>query len=605
MQVIAFLPHKQNAKDNKMKKYLSNPWFYLVLALLLGWFIGRQWQDEAPVPEREKETAAETTYTCSMHPQIRQDEPGDCPICGMELITVENKTSGADPSAIHLSETAKALANIQTMVVQKGRAQKTIPLTGQIKAAADAIHAQVTHIPGRLEALYVEYPGQQVRQGTIIARLYSPALIQAQTELQEAYSLRDAQPGLYAAAKNKLSNWTLSENDIAALLAAQTPMKNFPIRASASGVVRTLDVQEGDYLRAEQRLFSLIELEEVWAELNLHEQDLPWIDEGDSVQIKLRSYPAEVFTGQISYIDPVIDPITQVATARVVLPNQTGLLKPEMTIQAQVSAKLKAASHQIAVPKSAVLWTGSRSVIYLMNADGTYRLREVTLAGDLGHSYLIASGLEEGARIVVNGVFTVDAAAQLAGKPSMMSPQTESGEKASAGGQPHEHDSQEGKAALQEQQKQSLPTLPNKQGEPFAPLLSAYLDLTQALSEDQKEQAQEQARGLYQQAQQIIKLSLSGSAAQWQDFLKEELLPTLQSMQRTQELEQMRADFKKSSAFMVDLARALPGNQNLYVQYCPMADQNKGGFWLSTKEEIANPYFGAMMYRCGSVVDHL
>lgn len=578
-----------------MKKYFKSPWLYLVLALALGLLIGRNWQETPHQHSSSKEEAEATTYTCSMHPQIRQEEPGNCPICGMELIPVESKQSGIDPSGIHLSETAQRLANVQTITVSRGKAQRKLSLTGQVKAAADAVHAQVSNIPGRLEKLYVEYPGQTVRQGTVVAQLYSPALVQAQTELQEAFRLREEQPGLYQAARRKMKNWQLSSRDIDRLLHADAPADKFPIRAIASGVVRSLAVQEGDYLKAEQRLFTLVDLTEVWVELDLHEGDLAWVNLGDSVSVAIKAFPAKTFQGKVTYIDPLINPQTQVAKARVVIENDQGRLKPEMIAQADVFTKLSTDKDFIAIPKSAVLWTGKRSIVYSIADDGTYHMREVSLAGDLGSSYLIADGLKEGQEIVANGVFTVDAAAQLAGKPSMMN--------SSEDHQAHDHEP--GQKALEDLSEAEVSDLKIADQKPFNTLIEPYLQLTVALSDDDESAAQAAVDQLNKKAQALLEQPLTGAAKQWQSRLRAEFYPAIQAMDKSPSMAGLRSDFKVVSEEMVALVKDLSLQKKLYVQFCPMADQNQGGFWLSTEKEIANPYFGAMMYSCGSVVEQL
>ena len=136
-----------------------------------------------------------------MHPQIRQHEPGKCPICGMDLIPLTDETGDADPLAIRMSATAMQLANVQTEVIRTGNARKEIRVIGKAQADERKIYSQVTHLEGRIESLKVNFTGEEVKQGQVLATIYSPDLVNAQQELFTAYAMRNSQPGLYQAAR--------------------------------------------------------------------------------------------------------------------------------------------------------------------------------------------------------------------------------------------------------------------------------------------------------------------------------------------------------------------------------------------------------------------
>jgi Cu(I)/Ag(I) efflux system membrane fusion protein len=164
----------------------------------------------------------------------------------------------------------------------------------------------------------------------------------------------------------------------------------------------------------------------VWLLFDVYESDIGWIKKGDKVEYTVASLPGESFSGTISFLDPVIDPKTRVAKARVATTNPDSKLKPEMFVSGTVQAQLTKKSEAIVVPKTAVMWTGQRSVAYVQSSTEqgvSFKMREVTLGPALGESYIIENGLQEGEEIAVNGTFSIDAAAQLAGKPSMMNPE--------------------------------------------------------------------------------------------------------------------------------------------------------------------------------------
>ena len=153
------------------------------------------------------------------------------------------------------------------------------------------------------------------------------------------------------------------------------------------------------------------------------EVDLPFLNRGDQVHFTLQALPGKTYTGRIAFIDPIINPSTRTARVRVEVPNSHMELKPEMYATAEVSAPLQGYKDRITVPQTAVLWTGKRSIVYVKQPDTstpTFLMREVELGPSLGNAYVILKGLSEGEEVVTNGVFSIDASAQLEGKQSMM-----------------------------------------------------------------------------------------------------------------------------------------------------------------------------------------
>lgn len=400
----------------------------LVIGMLLGWlFFGG---NDAPKSEDEHNhvEGMETIWTCSMHPQIQMKEPGQCPLCGMDLIPLESNESAIDPNAIQMTEDAMKLANIQTMMVGDGTGtSKKLALNGKVQIDERKLYTQSTHIPGRIEKLTVNFTGEKVNRGQTLAMVYSPELVTAQEELLQAYRMKEAQPELFEAAKQKLSNWKIGENTINRIISANKPIQQFPITADVSGIITAKKVDLGDYVGQGMPIYEIADLSSLWVLFDVYESDMPWVKVGDKISYTVQSLPGESFEGVISFIDPLINPQTRVASARVEVKNQENKLKPEMFVSGVVNNSVsKSASKDIVIPKSAVMWTGERSVVYIKNTVSNkvnFKLREVTLGASLGDAYIIKEGLTAGEEIVVNGTFTVDAASQLAGKPSMMSPE--------------------------------------------------------------------------------------------------------------------------------------------------------------------------------------
>src|SRR5450759_1062994 len=183
-------------------KIFSNKYAKYSLILILGTFIGWLFFHPTQKKEEKHDLTAEVTkgtiWTCAMHPQIRMEQPGKCPICGMELIPlVKSSTTSIDPSAIHLSKEAAQLANVLTSFVTKQKPVKEVRLYGKVQVDERLFQSQVSHVPGRIERLSVNFTGETVVKGQVLAEIYSPELITAQQELLETVKTKQSQPELY------------------------------------------------------------------------------------------------------------------------------------------------------------------------------------------------------------------------------------------------------------------------------------------------------------------------------------------------------------------------------------------------------------------------
>ncbi|WP_158962896.1 efflux RND transporter periplasmic adaptor subunit [Myroides fluvii] len=403
----------------------------LLVGLLLGWLIfGGSATHEHNGEEAPTEEAA-VVWTCSMHPQIKMDKPGKCPLCAMDLIPLKSAGGGddaIDDDAIQMSKEAVALANIQTTVVGRRDAIKDLQLYGTIQVDERLQQSQTSHVNGRIEKLFINFTGESVKLGQLIATIYSPDLLNAQQELLEAQKLANFQPALLEAAKEKLRLWKMSETQINKVLSTGKASPYVSIFANTSGIVTAKNVNQGDYLTQGSVLYTIANMSKLWAVFEAYEADLPFIKEGDIAAYTLQSVPGKVYKGKISFINPILDATSRTAKIRVEVDNKDQVLKPEMYATATIQAPIKGGNgQQITIPKSAVLWTGKRSVIYVKqpNTDTpAFKMREIVLGPSLGDHYVVSTGLQEGEEIVTHGVFTVDSSAQLEGKPSMMNNNT-------------------------------------------------------------------------------------------------------------------------------------------------------------------------------------
>lgn len=573
----------------------------LVIGFLLGWFFFSG-TSENKTAELQREQSESAVWTCSMHPQIRQFESGQCPICGMDLIPVNNESlSGENPMEVKMSPTAMQLANVQTWVIEKQEPVKEVRINGKVKVDERRVFSQSSHIPGRIERLRVSFTGEYVSKGQVLAYLYSPELVTAQEELFEANKIKERQPALFEAVKEKLLNWKLTEKQIEKILRAGQIQEQFPVLADESGVVLNKKVNLGDYVKTGQSLFEIADLSKVWVLFDVYESDMAWIKKKDQIAFTVRSFPGETFTGHITFIDPVINPKTRVASARIELQNKSGQLKPDMFALGIVKSPLEHQEKRLIVPKSAVMWTGERSVVYIKHTSVSgigFMMREVLLGPSLGDSYIISEGLEVGEEIAINGTFSIDAAAQLAGKPSMMNPE---GGPASMG---HNHGSgaagntttapSEG-VSINKETKQSL-----------KPLLDEYLLLKDALVADQLPRAQTIAVSLQDLLGEVNMTNFNGVAHNsWMRYHLE-TEKALKSFNLADDIAEAREAFEDLSDQFVYLAKSFgPFEQTLYIQHCPMANNDNGANWISKDEQIRNPYFGESMLTCGQVEEKI
>ncbi|MBE0647429.1 MAG: efflux RND transporter periplasmic adaptor subunit [Bacteroidales bacterium] len=405
--------------------------FLIGLGLFTGWLFfhspGKglpETQQQVDSHEHQGVSAQEEIWTCSMHPQIRMHEPGKCPICAMDLIPLMQGGVTQDPTAIQLSAEAIALAHVQTSVVSKNQSAREIRLYGTVQPDERLLQSQPAHIPGRIEELDVNFTGETVKKGQILAKIYSPELIKAQQDLLEAMKMKDIQPAILEAARERLRQWKLTPDQIAAIENSGEITTEFPVLAGTSGIVMARRINVGDYVNRGTTLFDIADLSKLWVLFDAYEQDLPFIRTGDKITYTLQAMPGKTYKATVKFVDPFVDPATRVAKIRVELPNHNGQLKPEMFAAGVIQAHTDQFKNNLVIPRSAVMWTGKRSVVYVRLADEeepTFKLREITLGPRLGNSYVVVEGLAEGEEIVTEGTFSVDAAAQLEGKPSMMS----------------------------------------------------------------------------------------------------------------------------------------------------------------------------------------
>jgi len=577
-----------------MKKNIIFIALALVIGLLGGYLIFGGSSTGSDNHAHAEEAAADQMWTCSMHPQIMQPEPGDCPICGMDLIPAEAGAEGLSPNEIKMTKNAMALANIQTTVVGNASEEdeNTMVLSGKIMPNEEANAVQASYFEGRIERLNVNFTGENVRKGQLLATIYAPALVAAQQELLTAASMKESQPSLYKAVRNKLKLWKLSDSQIDDIESSGKVRENFPIYATVSGTVTEKLAEEGDYVSQGQPLVRVSNLGSVWAMFDAYENQISQLKVGQKITVTTNAYPNKEFEATISFIDPRLNTQSRTVSVRATLNNSEGLFKPGMFVSSKVQMSESAdKQEQISVPASAVLWTGNRSLVYVKtNPDEPiFEMREVSLGAKNGERYQILEGLENGDEIVTHGTFTVDAAAQLQGKRSMMN--------------------LEGQVAID-----SIDYLSNVERlvvpSAFQAQLKAvfddYMVIEKALVNDDSETPKNGANALLKSIENVdMKLVTEEPGHSRWMLLEKEMRESALAISKTSDIQEQRDHFGPLSAHLINAVKTFGIDQKVYVDYCPMVNDDEGAFWLSTEEEILNPYYGASMLRCGEVVEEI
>jgi Cu(I)/Ag(I) efflux system membrane fusion protein len=605
----------------------------LLLGFVAGLYLSPDSSESVSTTMDVVAPAKATIWTCSMHPLIQQPNPGDCPICGMDLIPLIND-SGADdsPRTLSMSDSSRALADIQTTLVKQEYPVAEVRLVGQLDYDETLEKSLTARFPARIDELFVNFTGISVKAGEHLAKVYSPDLLLAQRELLTAYRA-DPDGSITDVAKEKLRLWDLLPVQIDEIIERNEAKDHFVLKAPIGGVVVAKNVKEGDYVKTGEVLFRIVDLSNLWAELDAYESDLPWLRYGQDVVFSVEGVPGETFHGQISFIEPEMNRKTRTVAVRVNVPNPDGRLKPGMFVRSIVSARLAAGGKVYApefagkwispmhpevvkdgpgqcdvcgmdlvpaeslgyvdhvsepapviVPSSAVLQTGKRAVVYVEKPNAerpTYDGREIVLGPRAGDNYIVISGLESGDRVVTNGAFKIDSALQIQAKPSMMNP--------SGGGQNpgHNHGGEAPKSGQVDHSQHKGMTMLEISDELAPKLLSPYLAMQSALASDALDTAKAQAKDM---------MEVTGHAGALPELLH--------NMLAAESLEAFRKPyFETLSNAMIAAVKANSDAfaSGLYLMHCPMVYEDRGADWLQSDQKLMNPYYGSMMLHCGEL----
>ena len=340
-------------------------------------------------------------YACSMFCVPPLPEPGKCPVCGMDMVEVNDDTTGgngSDAPRLAVSANARALAEIRTAPVVRQYVTVDVRLVGKVVVDETRRKTITTWVPGRIDHLFVDYVGVRVNRGDTMVKLFSPELIAAQEELIQVLKaakemernglsgMQQTTEATVAASRARLVNFGLTADQVAAVEQAGQPSDHVEIRAPQSGTVIEKTALEGQYVQTGTPIYTIADLSELWVVLDAYESDLVWIRYGQEVSFEAEAYPGKVFTGRIAFIDPVLDDRTRTVKVRVNVPNSDGRLKPAMLVRGQVRSRI-AAGGRIMDPELAGKWISPRHPEIVKNGPGTCDRCGIALvkAEDLGY----------------------------------------------------------------------------------------------------------------------------------------------------------------------------------------------------------------------------
>ncbi len=353
-----------------------------------------------------------TTYTCSMHPQVRSDKPGNCPICGMTLIPVTNNTGTSSMQEVELSNEQIQLANIKYDTLSTGVLNNETVLTGTINFNEKNIEIVPSRVMGRIEKFYFRNVGDYVPKGAKVFELYSEEVNSAKQEyilaLQKRQALGNAVVDfdrIIQSARNKLLLWGISQGQINELEQTGKAPLTTAFYSTAGGYITSVDALEGAYVMAGQTVLRLANTSTVWAEAQVYTSQMSQISRNGSVTVRLPDLGNKEVAGKIEFVNPEINPQTRINLLRVAVSNAGNQLKPGMSAYIILKGKQ---SNSITLPSDAVIRSENMATVWLKNGPNTFRYHLVTTGMESGNQVQITGGLNKGDTVVVSGAYLLN-----------------------------------------------------------------------------------------------------------------------------------------------------------------------------------------------------
>ena len=352
-------------------------------------------------------------WVAPMDANYKRDKPGKSPM-GMDLVPVYVDNEGGDGSSVTISPEVVQNLGVRTAVAERSRLWRGIDTVGYV----DYDESKVSHIhlrtEGWIENLAVQSEGERVKKGQRLFNLYSPELVNAQEEFVQALNVGNK--GLIRASRSRLNALGIPASQVKRLEKDRKPSQTVPIYATQDGVVASLSVRDGMYIKPATRVMSLADLSSVWLLAEVFERQANWVNVGLPAEVKLAFLPGRTWEGKVEYIYPSLDPVTRTLKARLRFPNLDEALKPNMYANVKIYGRPK--NDIIVIPIEALIRTGREERVIISSGEGRFESRMVRAGIESGEWVEIIEGVEPGEKLVVSGQFLIDSEASL--KASMM-----------------------------------------------------------------------------------------------------------------------------------------------------------------------------------------
>lgn len=388
-----------------MKKNLNRV-FVILIACMMAACIGKDKHVHHDAGDPASQVAG-TTYTCPMHPQIVESEPGSCPICGMNLVPVKKQATRKSAGSIMLSETQMKLGNITTRPIQMGQVGSNTILPGRLvldETQADVISSRAS---GRIERLYVKETGRYIRKGQPLYDLYSEFLLTLEQEYLLALDQVQAFPeqqqfaSILDAAKRKLLLTGLTNAQISRIATSRQADARMTFLAPASGIVTEITAAEGVYVSEGTLLYRVSRFNNIWVEAELYAQESNQLQVGMPIEVKIPGV-SHLFKTKVAFINPEFRQNSQVVVARAELPNPQGQLIPGTQATIILPAPVR---QSLSLPLDAVIRDARGARVWVKTGENTFNSRMVTLGEESANQVAIASGLSPNDTVVVTGAY--------------------------------------------------------------------------------------------------------------------------------------------------------------------------------------------------------
>ncbi|XAZ81911.1 efflux RND transporter periplasmic adaptor subunit (plasmid) [Fibrella sp. ES10-3-2-2] len=559
-----------------------------------------------------RKEGSQTTYTCPMHPQIVQDGPGSCPICGMDLVPVSKK--GEQATELQLSTSQLQLANVAVRPVGSGAIGNATVLNARLAADPNRTDVVSSRVAGRIERLLVKETGQPVRKGQVLYEIYSEPLLTQQQEfliaLRQEQELGSSEPRyrqFRQGAEQKLRLYGMTPAQIDQLARTRQVLPRIPFVAPASGTVTEIVASEGQYVAEGALLYRLADFTQLWVEVELYAGETRLVKVGDQVPVEVVGYEGgRPLTARVALVNPEYRAGSQVLVMRAVMANQGGRFQPGQQARVRIRQGVR---RGLTLPVDAVVRGGAGAVVFVQTKPGFFRPRRVQTGTETDQQVAITSGLDGTEQIAMSGAYLLYSelilkkginpfTAKPDGEGVKSTPNTEANPTPVAASGAASNQASSGTS--------SSPNVPPAFRQQLTRVYEASLKLTEALVASDGGRTKASAGEVRKALTGVDMTLVSGpSHKDWMNQLTP-MNQALNAMTATTDLVRQRTAYAQFEDALYRSVKAFSvGDKPVYRQYCPMAQGNKGAYWLSDKKPIRNPYFGDQMLTCGETKEEI